>query len=123
MCDSGIHGAYCALCTSTREDANDIRNIRNGFKINRSLEEMKAVCEKNLHLEENRKKNDYGERLGVTNTAITIEPLNGISPLHTSLRSFDWILKLCYHATAGGILKKFLKLNKTICYQHAINEM
>ena len=50
---------------------------------------------------ENRKPNDYKVRQGVTKEPITNEEHLTLHPLHSYLRVFGWIYKICYHAVAG----------------------
>lgn len=100
---SGLGGAFCCLCTFSEAQCNDIDLIRNGFSINRSLEQTLEICQNEFHLEKNRRKGDYGVRMGVTDVPITKENLNTLHPLHNLLRAFDWIYKICYHATAGHL--------------------
>ena len=64
-----------------------------------------------MHLEENRKKEDYDVRKGVTQEPITTEDINNMHPLHNLLRCFGWIFKICYQATAGHLSWSEAKLN------------
>ena len=48
------------------------------------------------HLLENRKPNDYKVRQGVTKEPITNEEHLTLHPLHSYLRVFGWIYKICY---------------------------
>ena len=90
---SGLGGAFCCLC--------NIDIISSGFKVNRSVDDTLKICEKNLHLEENRKKEDYDIRKGETQVPITTEDINNMHPLHNLLRCFGWIFKR--PATAGHL--------------------
>ena len=84
----GYGGAYCTLCTNSKEDCHDVKQIKAGFIIDRTLENTLDVVERNLHLEENRKKDDYGIRMGITQEPITTENMNFLHPLHKLLRLF-----------------------------------
>jgi len=93
------------------ECCSDYTNILSGFKINRSLEQTLKICEKDLHLEQNRSTGDYEVRIGVTQEPITTEDMNNLHPLHNLLRCFGWLYKICYHATAGHLSWSEAKLN------------
>lgn len=84
----GYGGAYCTLCTSSKENCHDIKLIKAGFKIDRTLENTLEVVEKGFHLEENREKDDYSVRFGITQEPITTENMNFLHPLHKMLRMF-----------------------------------
>ena len=56
-----------------------------------------------MHLEKNSKAGDYGTRMGVTQKPISIKDISNLHPLHNVLRSFGWLYKICYHATAGHL--------------------
>ena len=108
---TGLGGAFCCLCTYSKEQCNNSDCISTGFKINRSLEQTLAICETGIHRPENRKTGDYDDRKGVTQDPITIEDINNLHPLHNLLRSFGWIFKICYHATAAHYSWSEAKLN------------
>ena len=80
---TALHGAYCLLCTCTREEANDVSYIRDGFKIDRSIAQLLDIANRQLHLPEFRRKGDYSIRQGLTQVPITLEDLLFISPLHS----------------------------------------
>ena len=63
---TGLGGAFCCLCTYSNEQCKNTDSITSGFKIDRSLEQTLEICEKDLHLEQNRKQGDYDVRKGVT---------------------------------------------------------
>ena len=108
---TGLGGAFCCLCTSSDDQCNSIDCIKEGFSIDRSLEQTSEICNENLHLPENRKEGDYEVRKGVTQEPITKEDLISLHPLHNLLRCFGWIFKICYHATAGHYSWSEAKLN------------
>ena len=108
---TGLCGAFCCLCTSSDDQCNSIDCIKEGFSIDRSLEQTSEICNENLHLPENRKKGDYEVRKGVTQEPITKEDLISLHPLHNLLRCFGWIFRICYHATAGHYSWSEAKLN------------
>ena len=92
------------MCRSTER-------ITSGFKIDRCLEDTIAICEQDLHLEENLQKEDYETRKGVTQEPITTEDINYLHPLHSLLSCFGWLFKICYHATAGHLKWSEAKLD------------
>ena len=106
---TGLGGAFCCLCTNSKEECRDIDNITSGFKINRSLEETLAICQEGVHL--NRKPGDYNVRQGVTQVPVSIEDINSLHPLHALLRCFGWLYKICYHSTASHMSWSEAKLN------------
>ena len=108
---TGLGGAFCCLCTYSKEQCNNSVCITAGFKIDRSLEQTLALCEKGVHRLENRKVGDYDDRKGITQDPITIEDINNLHPLHNLLRCFGWIFKICYHATAAHYSWSEAKLN------------
>ena len=110
-CISGLGGAFCCLCTYSKEQCRDQNNITTGFKIDRTLADTLEICEQDLHLEGNRKKGDYDVRKGVTQEPITTEDINNIHPLHNLLRCFGWLFKICCHATAGHLSWSEAKLD------------
>ena len=110
-CLSGLGGAFCCLCTNSKDQCMDKELIKSGFAIDRTLEDTLQICENQLHLEENRKTGDYDTRKGVTQEPITSENINNMHPLHNLLRCFGWIFKICYHATAGHLKWSEAKLD------------
>ena len=108
---TGLGGAYCCLCTNSKEQCSNADLIKSGFIIDRSLEDTLEICEKDLHLENNRKKGDYEVRKGVTQQHITTEDVNNMHPLHNLLRCFGWVFKICYHATAAHLSWSEAKLD------------
>lgn len=107
---SGLGGAYCVMCTASRISGNDIDMIKCGFPIDRSIQQIKEICEKLQIYDDSEEtfqikktKNDYHTRMVVTQYPISIEDIFFISPLHASLRNFDWLLKVVYHASAGHL--------------------
>ena len=110
-CLSGLGGAFCCLCTNSKDQCMDKELIKSGFAIDRALEDTLEICENELHLEQNRKKGDYDTRKGVTEEPITTEDINNMHPLHNLLRCFGWIFKICYHATAGHLKWSEAKLD------------
>ena len=108
---SGLGGTFCCLCNFSEKQCHDTEYISSGFPVNRSLAQTLEICEKNLHLEKNRRPGDYEERMGVTQQPITVEDISNLHPLHNVLRSFGWLYKICYHATAGHLKWSEIRLD------------
>lgn len=98
---SGLHGAFCLLCSITNDCVNDIEEIKAGFITDRSLEIMNAMSDKNLHCPGRIRRGSYKARKDVNQEPITIDNSLSSNPLHMYLRSLDLALKLCYHNSAG----------------------
>ena len=117
---TGLGGAFCCLCTFTKEECRDPDLITTGFTINRTLEQTLSICNKDLHLQEQRRVGDYDVRKGVTQEPITTEDMNTLHPLHNLLRCFGWLFKICYHATAGHFSWSEAKLDVSNRVAHAL---
>ena len=70
---TGLGGAFCCLCSYSKEQCNTLDYVKAGFPVDRSLEQTKQICEEKWHLLENRKPNDYMVRQGVAKEPITNE--------------------------------------------------
>ena len=68
---SGLGGAFCCLCTMSKEQCHDADFVSSGFKVDRSLEDTLQICDDGMHLAENRNKYGYDQRKGVTQLPIT----------------------------------------------------
>ena len=96
---SGLGGAFCVLCTCTRVDAIDLDL---NFDINRSSNQIQNIWEKLLSGDMVKKPHDQSVRMGVTGEQIiAFEDIGMLSPLHSILRFFDFMLKIVYHLNAG----------------------
>ena len=102
---SGLGGAFCLLCTVSKDSAcgrseNNLPvDCENFFTINRS-EEITTNDYRRLsddHGAVKRKKGDYDDRKGLTQRPTVSIDLNMVSPLHSLMRSFDFLLTLLYH--------------------------
>ena len=98
-----VHIFSSVMCTAMREDAKDPRKIEEGFKINRTLAQIKEIFAKLAKVDENgeiyvpRKYKDYETRTGITNSPITNQDLcQDLSPLHACLRCFTFLLNIIY---------------------------
>ena len=93
----GDSGAFCHYCHATRNEANDLTQILQGFKIDRSFEEAKDIWEK---LEKGEMKYGDKERAGQVHEPLTASNVRFFAILHQKLRSLDQCLKLLYHVVA-----------------------
>ena len=95
---SGLGGAFCLLCTCTREEA---ARPDSSFMINRTGEQVKEIWNKLSSGDLVKKPHDYPIRLGVTREPlIDYEMIATVSPLHAQLRFFDFMLKIIYRLNA-----------------------
>ena len=67
--------------------------ISSGLKVDQSLEDTPKICKKGLHLEENRKKENYDVRKETTQEPVKTEDINNMHPLHNLLWCLDGSLK------------------------------
>ena len=94
----GDSGAFCHLCHVSREDANDINVIAEGFKITKNYESCKAAWEKMTLSEIALPSKD---RQGQCHENILKTDLFCFSVLHFKLRSLDFAQKILYHLVGG----------------------
>ena len=96
---SGLSGAFCILCTCTRNGAIDIEQQ---FDIDRDGQQIQEIWRKLVSGELVKKPHDQAVRMGVTREPlVALEDIAMLSPLHCLLRIFDFILKIVYHLNAG----------------------
>ena len=98
-------GAYCDLCTCSKQQYLEIERIEGGFETNRSIETLHNIFD-NL-VQENgsilKEKGDYNVRAGVTNKP-TNNDAQSLQVLHALLRSFDHYVKTAVHVKAVFII-------------------
>lgn len=95
---SGLGGAFCMLCTCSREEAKDLTL---SFSINRSSNEITEIWNKLSSGEILKKPHDHQVRQGVTQEPLVPwDDIAILSPLHSLLRFFDFLLKIVYHLNA-----------------------
>ena len=103
---SGLAGAYCTLCTHTAADCRTHALIAIGFQINRTQEEIDAVCRRLANLEghipkSKRRTGDYPERLGVTDESISdLDWIRQIPVMHAPIHVMEWLCELLYRIMA-----------------------
>ena len=96
---SGLGGAFCILCTCSREEAV---SLVHSFTINRTGAQITEIWNKLSSGELVKKPHDRHIRLGVTREPIIdLETIASVSPLHSLMRAFDFFLKIIYHLNAG----------------------
>ena len=95
----GLGGAFCILCTCTRDDAIDLEL---NFELDRSGDEIKEIWYKLDSGVLVKKPHDQNVRKGVTGQPLaSFEDIAMLSPLHSTLRFFDFQLKIIYHLNAN----------------------
>ena len=96
---SGRGGAFCVLCTCTRENAC---NPELQFSIDISGDKIQDIWRKLTSGELIKRSHDQHVRMGVTQEPlIDFDQISMLSPLHAFMRFFDTILKIIYHLNAG----------------------
>ena len=120
---SGLGGAFCMLCTCSRDEASSLVDT---FTINRTTEQVVQIWYKMCSGEIVKKPHDQAVRQGVTQEPIVeLESVASMSPLHSQLRFFDFLLKIIYCLNAGlfnwsneqtvlGASYRFLKESKDV---------
>ena len=99
----GLGGAYCDLCTSSKDQCMNVDVIAAGFYINREVETIQQIFDDLQHGDGTllKHKNDYDIRQGVTNKPIATNSVKSSEVLHALLRSFDHFMKTVVHVKAG----------------------
>ena len=92
------------MCTVDHDSACG-RNefpIETCFEVNRDIEQTKSDYLRLVDSEGNvkRSRGDYSDRKGLTQEPIVDENLNMVSPLHSLMRTFSFVLTLLYHLWA-----------------------
>ena len=107
---SGQGGAFCMLCTCSREDAVCLMN---SFSINKTGAQKTEIWRRLSSGDLIKRPHDQHVRLGVTREPlIDLESIASVSPLHAQLRFFDFLVKIIYHLNANiltGHRKKYLR--------------
>ena len=94
----GDTGSFCHLCHVSRQDANDVTVIADGFMITKSYETCQAAWEKMSASETVLSSKD---RDGQCHENIVKSDLFCFSVLHFKLRSLDFAQKILYHLVGG----------------------
>ena len=93
----GDSGAFGHLCSSSKADANNIRNKAEDFHIKKNYQSCKIAWDKlaSSNMAYNDKQRDKQIHRPMTN-----DSLNCISMLYYKLRSLDFVQKVLYHFVA-----------------------
>ena len=98
---SGLGGAYCLLCSIDQDSACGRTEypLETFFEINRDINQTKEDFLRLADAEGNVKKakGDYADRKGLTQEPLVDENLNMVSPLHSLMRTFSFVLTQMYH--------------------------
>ena len=98
----GLGGAYCDLCTFSKDQCIDVDLITAGFNINREIETLHEIFT-DLEQEDGtvlKRRNDYDVRQGVTHKPIATNSVKSSQVLHALLRTFDHFMKIAVHLKA-----------------------
>ena len=96
---SGAGGASCQLCTANHNQLKDTTLISDGFPINRHIHDAIEIFN-DVNVEKFLKM-DSNSRFGFTHPPISGKDILAISPLHSYLCVFRWLMLLIYHLDAG----------------------
>ena len=118
----GTGGAYCDLCSLSKEQSLDLNQIDAGFFIDRSIESVLNIFEDLVQDDGTvlKQRNDYDRRSGVTTKPIPSKShdVKSTQVLHALLRTFDHYMKCAVHVkaavftwteTTGSYNSQFLK--------------
>ena len=97
----GLGGAFCDLCDFSKEQCHNVDVIANGFKINRTVQDLHNIFEDiQQDGEVVKASGDYNIRGGLTTKPIPTSEVKSVQVLHGLLRSFDHFMKVCVHLLA-----------------------
>lgn len=94
----GDSGAFCHYCYASRDDANNIEKIRNGFVIEKSAEKC---LEKWQALDSGEMRYSDKNRAGQVNEPLNTRNIQFYGITHQKLRSLDHMEKVLYHLVSG----------------------
>ena len=101
----GTGGAYCQMCKSTKPNCHKIDCVVNGFRIDRTIQDMHDIF--NMLSDDGespvaKREGDYESRAGVTAQPVTHRDVNtSISITHAWLCICIWFLNILYHIIAN----------------------
>eukprot|EP00088_Acartia_fossae_P039914 TRINITY_DN4153_c0_g1_i1.p1 TRINITY_DN4153_c0_g1~~TRINITY_DN4153_c0_g1_i1.p1 ORF type:complete len:755 (-),score=121.41 TRINITY_DN4153_c0_g1_i1:80-2179(-) len=100
---TGVGGAYCDLCTYTKEACRSIELIEEGIPITRSVKDTKRIFDSLVDDDGQimKKPGDADTRQGCTSEPITEIEAPTVQILHSLLRTFDHWARTCVHLNAG----------------------
>ena len=96
---SGAGGANCQLCTANHNQLKNTDLISDEFPINRHIHDAIDIFN-DVNVEEFLKM-DSNLRFGLTLPLISDKDILAISPLHSYLCVFRWLMLLIFHLDAG----------------------
>ena len=94
----GDSGSFCHYCDVTKEEANKLENIINGFPITKTYDQVRIVWDQ---LESGELAYSNPARHGQCHEPMTKKDLRHFGILHSKLRSLDFCLKMLYHIESG----------------------
>ena len=96
---SGVGGASCQLCTAHYTQLKYLDLIRSGFQINRFILDANNFFNV-VNFKEFRKL-DSKSRYGLTHLPVSEKDILAVSPLHSYLCVFRWLMLVLYHLDVG----------------------
>ena len=98
----GTGGAFCDLCSYSREDCHDPEIVKQGFEITRSVSDLHNLFDTLSDEDGNilKRRNDYETRQGLTTKPIPDHEVVSVQVLHALLRTFDHYMKIAVHLKA-----------------------
>ena len=98
----GSGGAFCDLCTRTKDECEDLAIVKNGFEINKTVEHLHEVFNSlEVDGEIVKSKDDYAARQGQCHKPIVEHEVKSNQVLHGLLRSFDHFMAALLRCYAG----------------------
>ena len=101
----GTGGAYCDVCSLSKEQSMDLNQIDAGFFIDRSVESVLNIFEDLVQDDGTvlKQRNDYDRSSGVTTKPIPSKShdVKSTQVLHALLHTFDHYMKCAVHVKAG----------------------
>ena len=105
---SGLTGAYFTACSVSEADARIVRNVSNGFQIDRDMTNLDQLYNELKVMKPNGKEfipksiGDYAKRQGLCMPPLTKNDICGnITVLHSYLNSLSFFEKILYCINAG----------------------
>lgn len=98
----GLGGAYCDLCSYSRDACHSLDIIQNGFQIDRDVKTLHSIFQDLVQDDGSILKatGDYTTRAGLTTKPIPTDDCMSVQVLHALLRGFDHFMKLNVHLLA-----------------------
>ena len=99
----GLGGAYCDLCSYSRDACHSLDIIQNGFQIDRDVETLHSIFQDLVQNDGSilKASGDYSTRAGLTTKPIPTDDCMSVQVLHALLRGFDHFMKINVHLAAG----------------------